>query len=114
MNKLLSAVIFLTFGTLVLLAFFSEGLFPKPPKHTDKAGHFLIFFLSYTAIYIKTQKPVKFPTLTLLFIFAITSEVLQSQYSPSREFSVFDLMANIAGFITAAICNQLYFKKRSI
>ena len=110
-KKSMQAIIIAFTAAAALIALFSEGILPPPPGYSDKIGHFLIFFLACTATN-KIKTPLREITLTLFIILAVGSEAVQHYYLPSREFSVFDIAANIFGCASAIAHNQYLRKAR--
>jgi len=103
----------LTLSFLVLAAFFlalfSEGLVPTIPGHIDKIGHIIGFaFICYVGI--KLRKGLLLSIfLSAVIVFAVGSEFIQHYLSPSREFSLLDILANLVGCFLGII---LLYKRR--
>ncbi|MGH1430286.1 MAG: hypothetical protein ACRBB4_04115 [Neptuniibacter sp.] len=101
----------LTISLLVLAAFcfalFSEGLVPNIPGHLDKIGH-VIGFASICYVGIKLLKGLLLSIfLSAAIFFAVGSEFIQHYLSPSREFSLLDILANIVGcFLGIALLHK--------
>jgi VanZ family protein len=76
----------------------------------DKVAHFLLFFI-FALLYLwmtrGKSKNLRF-LLGIAFIISILAEIIQIPI-PGREFCIFDILANLSGFITAL---AIHHKKR--
>lgn len=100
---------FLNFKNSFKFAFFTAlicveilSLLPKSPeiilKSWDKFNHFLAFSTLFV-LFNLAFKSVKFRvSFALLLLFGIQIEIVQS-FTPNREFSFFDILADVVGLI---------------
>lgn len=99
MKKLsITIVIVLTLTFLYLFFFADIGIVLF--KHEDKIAHTSIFIFLTFFLFTKA-KP--YLTICVMIILAITSEYLQHFLTPTREFSIFDIAANISGIFIAVV-----------
>ncbi|MBN2664708.1 MAG: VanZ family protein [Bacteroidales bacterium] len=87
-------------------------------KHLDKIAHFGIFaILAIINFYEirKTKKRYKLLKIsTLIFLFALSTEILQIICTKYRQFDAFDIIADLTGYhISLLLNNKLYKDKVS-
>jgi len=101
-------ILFMTGITLYLTLIPPDSI----PKGTiwkyDKLGHFLLFgvwtFFIGIAMLMRTQK--RLPLITIFFIgtaFGVTVEILQELLPVDRNADLYDVLADMAGCLTAVI-----------
>lgn len=108
---------FLNFKNLFKFAFFIAlicieilSLLPKSPEiilnSWDKFNHFLAFSTLFVFFNL-AFKSVKFRvSFVLLLLFGIQIEIAQS-FTPNREFSFFDILADVVGLIFGILALKL-------
>ncbi|WP_432472295.1 hypothetical protein [Amphritea sp. HPY] len=111
--SLASILLFLVIFAALFFALFIPtgltGLFP----HADKAGHFAAFAgLSFAGRFSLPRVHYLY-LLTPLLFFAIGAEFFQATFRPDREFSLWDIIANLSG-VMSGIYLATVFKKKYI
>ncbi|KAL1601718.1 hypothetical protein SLS60_006633 [Paraconiothyrium brasiliense] len=86
-------------------------------KQSDKALHFIAFFLLTLTFYwileTSRRKVVQYTLVVVTLGFGVASEVVQGLLPIDRQFDYFDIVANVLGSLTSlALCN--WYHKRML
>lgn len=87
-------------------------------KHFDKIVHFGLFsilalIITYEAIKNKKKQKLLL-TFVYIFIFALSTEILQKIFTSSRQFDHTDILADMLGFILTYLFLKIYTKTKSL
>lgn len=80
------------------------------PSYTDKIVHFTFYFVA-NYLFLKSKFSKKYLISLVLIFYGIIIEVFQENFTKSRHFDFYDILANSLGVILALMLN-LYLNKR--
>jgi len=89
------------FAVACLLLFTPGGTVPSGPPGADKMVHVLI--LAMLAVCSRFANIDEKLTLTWVLVFAASSEVIQALWTPRRDGSLLDLLADAIGLLTGLL-----------
>lgn len=108
------------FVVLLLLSAFI-GLAPHGqvdaiiPTAGDRFLHFVVFFLLSVVFYwvVETtrRRALQLTLTTCTFVLGVGSEILQDTLPNGRAFDVYDILANLLGSVSAALCCAWYHRR---
>lgn len=103
-TRLLRRSVFLIYTALLIYGLFRPEGPPSLFKNSDKMLHFLAFagFAFFTRLAF--PKAAAWKVWALIILWAPISEALQHQVQPSRYFSWLDIVANLTGVASGALC----------